>query len=330
MILITGGAGYIGSHTALNFINSEHEIVIFDNLENGHIETIETLKKFGKINFFKGDLRNIDDLDNVFKTYKIDTVIHFAGLIQVEESVKDPEKYYETNVNGSINLFNTMEKHNVKKIVFSSSAAVYGEPKYTPIDENHPKNPLNPYGETKSKVEDILVEYDKKCGLKSVCLRYFNVIGANSDIIIGEWHEPETHLVPNILKSIFEKNKIFKIFGTDYDTKDGTCIRDYVNVEDLAQAHKLAYIYLKNQNTSNIFNIGTQEGSSVKEIFSTTEKVTQCKIPVELADRRDGDPAKLIANSNKAKEILNWNPRRTLEDSIRTAYLWEKTKTKHQ
>ena len=326
MILITGGAGYIGSHTTLNFINNGYDVVIFDNLENGHIETIETLKKIGNIKFFKGDLRNKKDLESLFNTYKIDTVIHFAGFIQVEESVQNPEKYYINNIDGSINLFEAMVKHNVKKIVFSSSAAVYGEPKYTPIDEEHPKNPINPYGYTKAKVEDILAEYDKKYGVKSVCLRYFNVVGADKELRIGEWHEPETHLVPNILKSIFEQSKTFKIFGTDYDTKDGTCVRDYVNVEDLAQAHKLACIYLKEKNTSNIFNVGTQEGNSVKEVFETTEKVTGCKIPLELAPRRDGDPAKLLANAKKAKEMLNWQPTRTLEDSIQTAYFWEKSK----
>ena len=326
MILITGGAGYIGSHTTLNFIKNGYDVVIFDNLENGHIETIETLKKIGNIQFFKGDLRNPEDLEELFQTYQIDTVIHFAGFIQVEESVQNPEKYYINNIDGSINLFETMVKHNVKKIVFSSSAAVYGEPKYTPIDEAHPKNPINPYGYTKAKIEDVLAEYDKNHGIKSICLRYFNVVGADSEIRIGEWHEPETHLVPNILKSIFETSKTFKIFGTDYDTKDGTCVRDYVNVEDLAQAHRLACIYLKEQNTSNIFNVGTQEGNSVKEVFEITEKVTGAKIPLELAPRRDGDPAKLLANATKAKKVLNWQPTRTLEDSLKTAYLWEKSR----
>ena len=326
MILITGGAGYIGSHTVLNFLNKGYEIVVIDNLENGHIETINTLKQIGNIHFVKGDLRNLDDVEAVFSNYQIDTVIHFAGFIQVEESVRNPEKYYKNNVLASINLFNTMVQHNVQKIVFSSSAAVYGEPVYTPIDEKHPKKPLNPYGENKSKVEEILKEYDAKYNLKSICLRYFNVAGADSQSRIGEWHEPETHLIPNILKSIFEKDKIFKIFGTDYDTFDGTCIRDYVNVEDLAEAHYLAYLYLKDNNKSDIFNLGTENGSSVKEVFETVEEITGKKINVEIQQRRLGDAAILLANSTKAKEILKWIPQNSLEDSIKTAYLWEKSK----
>ena len=326
MILITGGAGYIGSHTALNFLNKDYEIVIIDNLENGHIETINTLKQIRNIHFIKGDLRNLDDIEAIFSNYKIDTVIHFAGFIQVEESVRNPEKYYKNNVLASINLFNTMVQHNVQKIVFSSSAAVYGEPVYTPIDEKHPKKPLNPYGENKSQVEEILKEYDAKYNLKSICLRYFNVAGADSQTRIGEWHEPETHLIPNILKSIFEKDKIFKIFGTDYDTFDGTCIRDYVNVEDLAEAHYLAYLYLKDNNKSDIFNLGTENGSSVKEVFETVEEITEKKINVEIKQRRLGDAAILLANSSRAKEILKWIPKHNLEDSIKTAYLWEKNK----
>lgn len=326
MILITGGAGYIGSHTALNLLTKGYEIVIFDNLENGHIETIETLKKYGKLHFIKGDLRNKPDIENVFINYNIDTVIHFAGFIQVEESVKNPEKYYNNNVLASINLFDAMVENNIKKIVFSSSAAVYGEPQYTPIDEKHPKNPLNPYGENKSEVEEILKEYDNKYNLKSVCLRYFNVAGADSQTRIGEWHEPETHLIPNILKSIFEKDKTFNIFGTDYNTFDGTCIRDYVNVEDLAEAHLLAYLYLKENNKSDIFNLGTENGSSVKEVFNTSEAITQKKIKVEIKERRAGDAAILLANASKAKNLLNWTPKHNLEDSIKTAYLWEKSK----
>lgn len=326
MILVTGGAGYIGSHTILNFLNKGYEIVVIDNLENGHIETINTLKQIGNIHFVKGDLRNLDDVEAVFSNYQIDTVIHFAGFIQVEESVRNPEKYYKNNVLASINLFNTMVQHNVQKIVFSSSAAVYGEPVYTPIDEKHPKKPLNPYGENKSKVEEILKDYDAKYNLKSICLRYFNVAGADSLSRIGEWHEPETHLIPNILKSIFEKDKTFKIFGTDYDTFDGTCIRDYVNVEDLAEAHYLAYLYLKDNKKSEIFNLGTENGSSVKEVFETVEEITGKKINVEIKPRRLGDAAILLANSSKAKEILKWSPEHSLEDSIKTAYLWEKSK----
>ena len=326
MILITGGAGYIGSHCALDFLNADEKIVVFDSLENGHIETINALKKIGNFDFVQGDLKNIDDVELVFKNYQIDTVLHFAGYIQVEESVKNPQKYFENNVGGTLNLLNSMVKYGVKRIVFSSSAAVYGEPLYTPIDEKHQKQPLNAYGKTKAMTEDILDDYDRAYGLKSICLRYFNVAGADSDIRIGEWHEPETHLIPNILKSIFEEDKIFKIFGTDYNTIDGTCIRDYVNVEDLAEAHRLAYEYLKENNKSDKFNLGTEQGNSVKEVFDTVEKITGKTIRVEVHSRRDGDAAILLANAEKAKTLLNWQPTRTLEDSIKTVYLWEKSR----
>ena len=326
MILITGGAGYIGSHTTLNFLNNDYDIVVFDSLENGHIETINAIQSLGNIKFVQGDLNNIKDLENLFENFDIDTVIHFAGFIQVEESVKNPSKYYSNNITGTLNLLDTMVKYGVKRIVFSSSAAVYGEPLYTPIDEKHQKQPLNAYGKTKAMTEDILDDYDRAYGLKSICLRYFNVAGADSDIRIGEWHEPETHLIPNILKSIFEEDKIFKIFGTDYNTIDGTCIRDYVNVEDLAEAHRLAYEYLKENNKSDKFNLGTEQGNSVKEVFDTVEKITGKTIRVEVHSRRDGDAAILLANAEKAKTLLNWQPTRTLEDSIKTAYLWEKSR----
>lgn len=326
MILITGGAGYIGSHTTLNFLNNGYDVVVFDSLENGHIETVKTLQKFGKLQFVQGNLNNIEDLENLFKNYQIDTVIHFAGFIQVEESVKNPSKYYKNNITGTLNLLDTMVKYGVKRIVFSSSAAVYGEPLYTPIDEKHQKSPLNAYGKTKAMTEEILDDYDRAYGLKSICLRYFNVAGADFDIRIGEWHEPETHLIPNILKSIFEEGKVFKIFGNDYDTADGTCIRDYVNVEDLAEAHRLAYQYLKENNKSDRFNLGTEQGNSVKEVFATVEAVTGKSISVKTEPRRDGDAAILLANAEKAKSVLGWKPTRTLEDSIKTAYLWEKSR----
>lgn len=324
MILITGGAGYIGSHTAINFLNAGYEVVIFDNLENGHIETVNVLKQIGKVHFIKGDLRNLQDIEDVFKNYDIDTVIHFAGFIQVEESVKNPSKYYRNNIIGSLNLFDSMVSNNVKKIVFSSTCAIYGEPVYTPLDENHPKKPINPYGKTKFMIEEILEDYDKAYNLKSIKLRYFNVAGADSQIRIGEWHEPETHLIPNILKSVFEKNNTFKIFGTDYNTPDGTCIRDYVNVEDMAMAHLQAYLYLKENMVSDVFNIGTENGVSVKEVFKIAEKITENHIDVEYEQRRSGDAAILYANAEKAKSILKWKSKKTIEDSIKTAYLWEK------
>lgn len=326
MILITGAAGYIGSHCALNFIeNNLDDIVIFDNLSTGHIETVVQLQKVApKIKFIKGDLRNKNEIENLFKKFKIDFVIHFAALSQVGESVVNPVLYYSNNVIGTINLLNSMVENNVLKIVFSSTAATYGEPKYTPIDENHPQNPINPYGSSKLMIEKIMDDYDKAYNLKSIRLRYFNVIGADEKARIGEWHNPETHLVPNILKSAFKKGDEFKIFGDDYDTKDGTCIRDYVDVVDLANAHRLAYEYLNKNNKTDVFNLGTQEGQSVKEIFNISQEVLNKKIDYKIVQKREGDPKILLANSSKAKEILKWQPQKTTFDSIKNAFEWEK------
>lgn len=331
MILITGAAGYIGSHCALNFSEfGLDDIVIFDNLSTGHIDTIEKLQKINpKIQFIKGDLKNKDEISSVFKKFKIDSVIHFAALSQVGESVINPSLYYLNNVVGSINLLNSMVENNVLKIVFSSTAATYGEPKYIPIDENHPQNPINPYGNTKLMIEKIMDDYDKAYNLKSIRLRYFNVIGADEKTRIGEWHNPETHLVPNILKSVFNNSNEFKIFGDDYDTKDGTCIRDYVDVLDLADAHRLALEYLNKYNKTDVFNLGTQEGQSVKEIFNISQEIINQKVNFKVVEKRLGDPKILLANSSKAKEILNWQPKRTTFDSIKNAFEWEKVLNKN-
>ena len=326
MILVTGGTGYIGSHCVMALLEQNNDVVIFDNLSTGHIETVETLKKYGPVEFQKGDLTNFDDINSVFKNYDIDKVVHFAAFSQVGESVVNPQKYYINNVCGTINLLRAMLENNVKKIVFSSTAATYGEPVYIPIDEKHPQNPINPYGQTKLMIEKIMDDYDKAYDLKSVRLRYFNVAGADSKSRIGEWHDPETHLIPNILKSTFNNGKTFQMFGDDYDTKDGTCVRDYINVEDLAQAHFLALKYLDNGGETNYFNLGTNDGNTVKEVFSACEKVTEKTIPVEIKSRRAGDPASLVADNRKAKEILKWLPEHLLEESIKTAYKWEKNK----
>ncbi len=323
MILVTGGAGYVGSHCVLALLKKGEETVVFDSLDTGHAETIENLKNFGKLEFVRGSLQNLSDIQSVFKNYKIESVVHFAAFSQVGESVKDPQKYYYNNVYGTLNLLNAMIEHNVKKIVFSSTAAIYGEPVYTPIDENHPQNPISPYGRTKLMIEKIMDDYDKACGLKSVRLRYFNVAGADSGCVTGEWHNPETHLIPNIFKSTFEDGKIFEMYGDDYDTKDGTCVRDYVNVEDLTAAHLLALDYLKNGGKTNFFNLGTNDGSTVKEVFACCEEVTGKKIPVNVMPRRAGDPAILVADNSKAGKELNWRPEKTLKDSIQTAYHWE-------
>lgn len=324
MILITGGAGYIGSHTALNFLKSNFEVVIFDSLENGHIEFINTLKQFGNLHFIKGDLKNFSEIKSLFKKYNIDTVIHFAGYIEVEESVLNPSKYYINNVEGTKNLLDAMVQFDVKKLVFSSTCAVYGVPQYLPIDENHPLNPINPYGETKLQIEKMLKDYDKLYSIKSIILRYFNASGADSNALLGEWHKKESHLIPNILQAILNENKTFKIFGYDYDTPDGTCIRDFVNVEDMAYAHKKAYEYLQKTSKSDTFNIGTARGYSVKEVFNAVEKITGKKLTYKLCERRKGDSAKLTANTLKAEKILNWKAEKTLEQSIKSAFEWQK------
>lgn len=323
MILVTGGAGYIGSHCVMALLENNNDVVIFDNLSTGHIETVQTLQKYGNVKFQQGDLTNFDDINSVFKNFNIEKVVHFAAFSQVGESVVNPQKYYINNVCGTINLLRAMLENNVKKIVFSSTAATYGEPVYIPIDEKHPQNPINPYGQSKLMIEKIMDDYNKAYGLKSVRLRYFNVAGADLKSRIGEWHDPETHLIPNILKSTFNNGKTFQMFGDDYDTKDGTCVRDYINVEDLAQAHLLALKYLDEGGETNFFNLGTNDGNTVKEVFAACEKVTQKDIPVEMKPRRDGDPASLVADNNKAKENLNWNPKHTLEESIQSAYTWE-------
>ncbi len=324
MILITGAAGYIGSHCALTLLEKGEELVIFDNLSTGHIETIETLKKYGKLTFIQGDLTNPSEITNVFKNHKIDSVIHFAALSQVGESVINPQKYYTNNVCGTINLLNAMIENNVDKIVFSSTAATYGEPVYSPIDEKHPQNPINPYGQTKLMIEKVMDDYDKAYNLKSVRLRYFNVAGADIQSRVGEWHEPETHLIPNILKSTFGDSKTFELYGENYDTKDGTCVRDYMNIIDLVDAHVLALNYLNNNGDTTFFNLGTNDGNTVKEVFGECEKVLNKKIALEIKPPREGDPASLVADNSKAKEILNWTPKYSLNDSIQSAYTWEK------
>jgi len=326
MILVTGAAGYIGSHSAIDFIKSGYDVVILDNLSVGHIEIIERLKTFAKsakgnlVDFIKGDTRDRDTLDKLFQTYKIDTVVHFAANSLVNESVTNPSKYYNNNVLGSISLLDAMVKHNVKKIVFSSTCATYGEPEYIPIDEKHPQKPVNPYGNSKLAIEFAIKDYAKAYGLKYMIFRYFNVIGADADSVSGEWHDVETHLVPNILKA--DESKVFNLFGTDYDTKDGTCVRDYIDVCDLARAHTMAYEYLQ-ENESTIINLGTGDGQSVKEIFSAVESSLNIKVPLKICGRREGDPAKLIANNSKARDVLKWEAKTPLNVSVKNAANWE-------
>ena len=327
-ILVTGGAGYIGSHCSLALLEQNYNVVILDNFSTGHLEIIETLKKYGNVKFYQCDLLELSQLDIIFKENNIDAVVHFAAFSQVAESVINPQKYYMNNICGTLNLLKIMLDNNVKQIVFSSTAATYGEPKYIPIDETHPQEPINPYGKTKLFIEQIMDDYDKAYGLKSVRLRYFNVAGADKQARVGEWHEPETHLIPNILKSTFDKGQTFKMFGDDYETKDGTCVRDYIDIEELVNAHILSLQYLNNGGKTNFFNLGTNNGNSVKEVFSTCEQVTNQKIAVEIMPRREGDPAILIADNKKAKEVLGWEQTKSLTESIKCAYEWEKVNGK--
>lgn len=314
-ILITGAAGYIGSICAKRILEDGYSAIILDNLSTGHIETIEKLKQYGSLKFYKGDLRNIEDIELAFKDNDIDSVIHFAGLSQVEESEKYPMKYYENNVLGSVNLFNVMIKNNVKKIVFSSSAAIYGNPEIIPIKENQAQNPSNTYGMTKLITENMLCALDNRHNLKYAALRYFNASGASDDCMLGELHTPETHLIPNILKI-----QEVKIYGDDYSTKDGSCIRDYIDVEDLASAHILALKYLDKNNKSIECNLGSKQGVSVKEVVEICEKVTNKKIDYKIIQRRKGDIETLIADNSKAVKELNWHIKYTLENSIQKAY----------
>lgn len=327
-IMVTGGDGYIGSHCVLALLDSGYDVITFDNHVTGHRETSEAISKIkskGKfLGTFEGDLLNMKDLDSALEKYHPYAVIHFAALSQVAESMQDPGKYWRNNVVGTMDLLDSMVSHSVKNIVFSSTAATYGEPEYVPIDEKHPQHPINPYGNTKLAIERMMDDYGRAYGLRSVRLRYFNVAGADSNGRVGEWHDPETHLIPNILKSVFGDGKEFRMFGTDYPTRDGTCVRDYVNVEDLADAHVLALHYLENGGKTDFFNLGTNSGSTVKEVFAACEKVTGKKIPLKVEGRRPGDPASLVADNSKARKVLGWSPKRSLEDSIRTAYGWEK------
>ena len=322
-ILITGGAGYIGSHTNLELKRKGYRTVIFDNLSLGHKEFVKD------DNFIYGDLKNISDLKEVFKKYDIAAVIHFAALSKVGESTKDPQMYYYNNVINTLNLLDVMRTYDVKKIIFSSTAAVYGNPESIPITEESEIKPINPYGSSKAMIENILKDYDKAYNFKFVSLRYFNACGADASAKIGEWHVPETHLLPLILDVVIGKQDNIKIFGTDYNTKDGTCIRDYIHVTDLADAHILALEYLLKDNRSNIFNLGNGEGYSVKEIIDAVETITKKKIQRIENERREGDPAILIANPLKAKKILKWKTRYDLENIVKSAWEWHKKLPKY-
>lgn len=319
-ILVLGGAGYIGSHTVRELIDAGEDVVIIDNLETGHIEAVHE-----KAVFYQGDIRDKAFVDSVLDKEDIDAVIHFAANSLVGESMTNPLKYYDNNLYGTKVLLESMVEHGVNKIVFSSTAATYGEPERIPILETDRTEPTNPYGETKLSMEKMMKWTDKAHGLRYVALRYFNACGAHVDGTIGEAHNPETHLIPLILQVPNGQREKISIYGDDYDTKDGTCVRDYIHVTDLAQAHILAVKYLMAGNESNVFNLGNGVGFTVKEVIETARKVTGHPIPAETASRRGGDPARLIASSDKAKEVLGWKPEHAdLEEIIATAWKWHK------
>lgn len=319
-ILVLGGAGYIGSHTVRELIDAGENVVIIDNLETGHIEAVHE-----KAVFYQGDIRDKAFVDSVLDKEDIDAVIHFAANSLVGESMTNPLKYYDNNLYGTKVLLESMVEHGVNKIVFSSTAATYGEPERIPILETDRTEPTNPYGETKLSMEKMMKWTDKAHGLRYVALRYFNACGAHVDGTIGEAHNPETHLIPLILQVPNGQREKISIYGDDYDTKDGTCVRDYIHVTDLAQAHILAVKYLMAGNESNVFNLGNGVGFTVKEVIETARKVTGHPIPAEATPRRGGDPARLIASSDKAKEVLGWKPEHAdLEEIIATAWKWHK------
>ena len=312
-ILVTGGAGYIGSHMVKLLCDNDYSVKVVDNLINGFREVIDP-----RAEFHNTSLSEKDQLVSILGD--CDVVMHFAGLIQAGESMDSPEIYFENNVAQGIVLLEAMREAGVKKIIFSSTAALYGSPKYLPIDEEHPESPENFYGFTKQIFEQILKWYEKLFGFKYICLRYFNAAGAGD---LGDFHKKETHLIPKVLNALNGKEPEFKIYGSDYDTFDGTCIRDYIHVDDLCSAHLHALKYLFDKQKSNYFNLGTGKGISVKEIIATCEEVTGRKINCKLSERRAGDPPNLVASNNKARSILSWEPKSSsIKNIILTSWDW--------
>ena len=321
-ILVVGGAGYIGAH-AVNLLKKEgYNPVIYDDLSKGHEEAAGILD----VKLIKGDLGDKNRIKEVLAEEKIEAVMHFAAFIEVGESVSSPAKYYNNNVSKVLELLDTMVESNVKYFVFSSTAATFGEPQSEKINEEHPQNPINPYGRTKLMVEEILKDYEKAYGLKSVVLRYFNASGSDENGIIGESHNPETHLIPLILQAVSGKRKSIKVYGTDYNTKDGTCIRDFVHVYDLAKAHILGMRKMISENTSLNYNLGSGEGFSVNELIEKAKEITGVDFTVENDERRAGDPAVLVADSAKAKKELGWDIEYDLNSIISSAWKWEQNR----
>ncbi|BAZ23664.1 UDP-glucose 4-epimerase [Kalymmatonema gypsitolerans NIES-4073] len=325
-ILVTGGAGYIGSHTVLALKQAGFDVIILDNLVYGHRDLVE---KVLQVELVIGDTGDRALLDDLFKTHDVAAVIHFSAYAYVGESVSDPAKYYRNNVLGTLTLLEAMLAASVKNFVFSSTCATYGVPEVVPIPEDHPQNPINPYGATKLMVERILSDFDVAYGFKSVRFRYFNAAGADPNGRLGEDHNPETHLIPLVLQTALGKRESISVFGTDYPTADGTCIRDYIHVSDLADAHVLGLEYLLKGGDSEVFNLGNGNGFSVKEVIETAKQVTGKDIKVVECDRRPGDPPALIGSGDKAKKILGWHPQySSLKEIITHAWQWHQSRHK--
>ncbi len=316
--LIVGGAGYIGSHMTLMLHELGHQVIVVDNLSTGFEDAVIGAE------LICADIQDYAMLDQLFKGRDIDVVMHFAAHIDVGESVRDPFKYYRNNVVATQTLLECMVANEINNFVFSSTAAIFGEPEYVPIDETHPKSPINPYGHSKLIVEQMLESYDQAYGLKSICLRYFNAAGADPKTRLGERHDPETHLIPLVLQAASGRRESISIFGDDYDTMDGTCVRDYIHILDLCKAHLLATEYMLQKSASGQFNLGNGSGYTVKQVIDTVKKVTNKNLNVNLATRRDGDPAKLVADATLAKQTLNWSTDYpALEEIVEHAWKWE-------
>ncbi len=322
-MLVVGGAGYIGSHTCLDLANKGFKPVVYDNFSNGHREFV----KWGPAE--EGDIRDRARLDEVLAKHKPAAILHFAALIEVGESVKDPVAFYENNVIGTLTLLSAAQAAGVKAFVFSSTCATYGLPQSVPLDESHRQVPINPYGRTKYIVEQALADYDQYKGLRSVVLRYFNAAGADFEGRIGEWHTPETHAIPLAIDAALGRRQGFKVFGSDYDTRDGTCVRDYIHVLDLADAHVRAVEYLLDGGDSVALNLGTGTGTTVKELLGTIETVSNRPFPVEYVGRREGDSTTLVANNDKARDILGWSPQYDLTKIIQSAWNWHAKSNQH-
>lgn len=321
-VLVTGGAGYIGSHCSRYFNEKGIETVILDNLCEGHREA--TLGS----RLIVGDCGDGQLLDRIFSEEPYDAVIHFAAFTSVGESVAEPRKYFRNNVGNMMTLMDAAVDHGIGYFVFSSSAAVFGEPEEIPIREDHPQRPINPYGETKMIGERMLADYERAYGLHSCSFRYFNAAGDSSDSLIGESHDPETHLIPLVIRAALGKRPPLQVFGGDYDTRDGSCIRDYVHVEDLASAHYLGLRYIMEHNVSEQFNLGSENGFTVLEVIRAFEKVAGIPVPYAMVGRRAGDPAVLVAGNEKAKTLLGWTPEKSrLETILADAYQWELKRT---